>query len=164
MRIAPSVLVVMQEHRAHPRHRTLKAGTIEFNRAGGISCMIRNLSETGRASKLPARLEFPTISSWSSSPNISSAYVTWRGVSRIGSASSLSDTSLLLLGTQYLATCRVDQMAFPTRQARQRDIPLLVIFGCRIICDPALDFQAGRWTSVDESRHVEISHDPPRIS
>ncbi len=37
----------MSERRKIARHRVLKAGTIAFNRAGGISCMVRNLSGAG---------------------------------------------------------------------------------------------------------------------
>ena len=46
----------MEEHRRPPpRHRTLKAGTIVFNRAGGITGLVRNLSQTG------AMLEVETV-------------------------------------------------------------------------------------------------------
>ncbi|MEA3025339.1 MAG: hypothetical protein QOF91_624 [Alphaproteobacteria bacterium] len=37
----------MDERRNDVRHRTLKAGTISFNRDGGISCTVRNLSNAG---------------------------------------------------------------------------------------------------------------------
>ena len=30
-----------------PRQRTFKSGTIEFNRAGGITSIVKNLSDTG---------------------------------------------------------------------------------------------------------------------
>jgi hypothetical protein len=39
----------MNEHRASPRQRVLKAGTIAFNGDAGISCTVRNLSATGAA-------------------------------------------------------------------------------------------------------------------
>jgi len=38
----------MNEHRIAPRHRVLKAGTIEFG-GGGIDCTVRNLSASGAA-------------------------------------------------------------------------------------------------------------------
>jgi hypothetical protein len=38
----------MGEHRVAPRHRILKAGTIEFG-GGAIDCTIRNMSNTGAA-------------------------------------------------------------------------------------------------------------------
>lgn len=37
----------MEERRAVPRMRTLKGGTIVFNRAGGIDCRVRNVSPNG---------------------------------------------------------------------------------------------------------------------
>jgi hypothetical protein len=37
----------MEERRRSPRHRVYKAGTIAFNRAGGVRCIVRNISETG---------------------------------------------------------------------------------------------------------------------
>ena len=86
MRIAPSVLVVMQEHRAHPRHRTLKAGTIEFNRAGGISCMIRNLSETGACLEVTSPLGIPDDFKLVVEPEHLQrlCHVAWRKPNRIG--------------------------------------------------------------------------------
>jgi hypothetical protein len=39
----------MTEHRIAQRHRVLKGGTIAFNGAAGISCTVRNMSETGAA-------------------------------------------------------------------------------------------------------------------
>ena len=43
---APEPLQVLENHRAAPRHRVLKAGSIEFN-GGVIDCTIRNVSDTG---------------------------------------------------------------------------------------------------------------------
>jgi len=37
----------MEERRKVQRHRVLKAGRIGFNRAGGIDCRVRNLSQAG---------------------------------------------------------------------------------------------------------------------
>ncbi len=37
----------MEERRKIQRHRVLKAGSIGFNRAAGISCRVRNLSTAG---------------------------------------------------------------------------------------------------------------------
>jgi hypothetical protein len=45
---APEPLQVLENSRAAPRHRVLKAGSIEFN-GGVIDCTIRNLSDTGAA-------------------------------------------------------------------------------------------------------------------
>lgn len=41
-------LQVLENHRAAPRHRVLKAGSIEFN-GGAIDCTVRNVSDTGAA-------------------------------------------------------------------------------------------------------------------
>ena len=38
----------MIEKRVFPRHRVLKAGTIEFD-GGAINCMVRNMSNIGAA-------------------------------------------------------------------------------------------------------------------
>ena len=48
----------MNEHRSAPRHRVLKAGTIEF-RGAGIDCTVRNLSETGAALEVASPLGIP---------------------------------------------------------------------------------------------------------
>ena len=37
----------MVERRKLPRHRTLKAGSISFNRDAGIDCRVRDLSPIG---------------------------------------------------------------------------------------------------------------------
>jgi hypothetical protein len=39
----------MVEHRNTQRHRVLKGGTIAFNGAAGISCTVRNMSNSGAA-------------------------------------------------------------------------------------------------------------------
>ncbi len=53
---APQPLQVLDNHRAAPRHRVLKAGSIEFN-GGAIDCTVRNVSDTGAAIEVasPAR-------------------------------------------------------------------------------------------------------------
>lgn len=45
---AAAPLQVLENHRAAPRHRVLKAGSIEFN-GGVIDCTVRNVSDTGAA-------------------------------------------------------------------------------------------------------------------
>lgn len=47
------------EHRASPRHRVLKAGTIEFSGGTTLPCTVRNLSETGAAIEVNSPLWFP---------------------------------------------------------------------------------------------------------
>src|SRR6185437_8747142 len=48
----------MDEHRTTPRHRVLKAGTIEFS-GEAIPCTVRNLSDTGAAIEINSPLWFP---------------------------------------------------------------------------------------------------------
>ncbi len=49
----------MDEKRSKPRRRTYKAGTIVFNRAGGISTTVRNLSELGAMLEVESVLDIP---------------------------------------------------------------------------------------------------------
>ena len=49
----------MAERRVTLRHRILKAGTIAFNRAGGISCMVRNMSPTGACLEVESQIGIP---------------------------------------------------------------------------------------------------------
>jgi hypothetical protein len=76
----------MQEHRASPRHRTFKAGTILFNRASTISCMVRNLSATGAclevASPLGISDDFTLVIDRDHLQRI--CHVAWRSPNRIG--------------------------------------------------------------------------------
>jgi PilZ domain len=48
----------MNEHRAAPRHRVLKAGTIAFS-GEAIPCTVRNLSASGAAIEINSPLWFP---------------------------------------------------------------------------------------------------------
>ena len=49
----------MVERRKTTRHRVLKAGTIAFNRAGVISCTVRNISETGACLEVDSPVGIP---------------------------------------------------------------------------------------------------------
>jgi hypothetical protein len=49
----------MVERRKLPRHRTLKAGSISFNRAGGIDCRVRNLSPLGACLEVVSQFGIP---------------------------------------------------------------------------------------------------------
>jgi len=51
-------MVTTNEHRVSPRHRVLKAGTIEFG-GGAIDCTIRNLSENGAALEVASPVGIP---------------------------------------------------------------------------------------------------------
>jgi hypothetical protein len=48
----------MGEHRVAPRHRVLKAATIEFG-GGAIDCTIRNMSNTGAALDVTSPVGIP---------------------------------------------------------------------------------------------------------
>jgi hypothetical protein len=49
---------VMVEKRVAPRHRVLKAGTIEFG-GGAIDCAVRNVSKTGAAFEVASPVGIP---------------------------------------------------------------------------------------------------------
>lgn len=49
----------MAERRVTLRQRMLKAGTIAFNRAGGISCTVRNMSPTGACLEVESQIGIP---------------------------------------------------------------------------------------------------------
>ena len=51
-------LQVLENKRAAPRQRVLKAGTIEFN-GGAIDCVVRNLSQTGAALEVASPVGIP---------------------------------------------------------------------------------------------------------
>lgn len=75
----------MDDHRAAPRHRTLKAATIEFS-GGGISCVIRNISETGAMLDVTSPVGIPERFSLvpATEDNRYSCRVVWRKEKRIG--------------------------------------------------------------------------------
>jgi hypothetical protein len=49
----------MEERRKALRHRTLKAGSIGFNRDGGIDCRVRNLSPLGACLEVASPIGVP---------------------------------------------------------------------------------------------------------
>lgn len=49
----------MDEKRKVLRHRTLKAGSISFNRAAGIDCRVRNLSPAGACLEVTSQVGIP---------------------------------------------------------------------------------------------------------
>jgi hypothetical protein len=49
----------MDEKRKVPRHRTLKAGSISFNRAAGIDCRVRNMSPAGALLEVASQVGIP---------------------------------------------------------------------------------------------------------
>ena len=84
---APEPLQVLENSRAAPRHRVLKAGSIEFN-GGVIDCTIRNLSDTGAALEF-AHAIGPPDNFWltiSGDHSPRHCRVAWRSNKRIGVA------------------------------------------------------------------------------
>jgi hypothetical protein len=51
--------MVEVERRKVPRHRTLKAGLIAFNRAATIECRVRNLSPVGACLDVAGQIGIP---------------------------------------------------------------------------------------------------------
>jgi PilZ domain len=51
--------MLMDERRKAHRHRTLKGGSISFNRAGGIDCRVRNLSPAGACLEVASQVGIP---------------------------------------------------------------------------------------------------------
>ncbi|MDB5608885.1 MAG: PilZ protein [Bradyrhizobium sp.] len=49
----------MVEKRVAPRHRVLKAGTIEFGGGGAIDCTVRNVSNVGAALDVTSPIGIP---------------------------------------------------------------------------------------------------------
>jgi hypothetical protein len=49
----------MEERRKVQRQRTLKAGSITINRAGGIDCRVRNLSPAGACLEVTSQIGIP---------------------------------------------------------------------------------------------------------
>jgi hypothetical protein len=76
----------MGEHRSDPRRRTLKAGTITFNRGAGIDCLVRNLSATGACLELESPVGVPNAFTLVvSTDNLQRpCHVAWRSARRIG--------------------------------------------------------------------------------
>ena len=48
-----------ERRRPPPRQRTFKSGTIVFNRAGGVTGMVRNLSQTGAMLEVESVIGIP---------------------------------------------------------------------------------------------------------
>lgn len=49
----------MDERRKVQRRKTLKAGLISFNRAGGVDCRVRNLSLSGACLEVVSQMGIP---------------------------------------------------------------------------------------------------------
>ena len=84
---APEALQVLDNHRVAPRHRVLKAGSIEFN-GGAIDCTVRNISDTGAQLEVASHLGLPD-SFWlviAGTHTPRHCRVAWRSEKRLGVA------------------------------------------------------------------------------
>ena len=83
----PRIMLGMNEHRIAPRHRKLKAGTIEFG-GGGIDCTVRNMSDTGAALEVVTPLFIPDrFTLFVPTDNFKKpCHIVWRKEKRIGVA------------------------------------------------------------------------------
>jgi len=76
----------MDEKRKILRQRTLKAGTINFNRAAGIDCRVRNLSPGGACLEVASQLGIPDdfVLVVESDHLKQPCHVVWRTATRMG--------------------------------------------------------------------------------
>jgi len=76
----------MEERRKAQRGRTLKAGSIAFNRAAGIDCRVRNMSPVGACLEVSSQVGIPNdfvlIVSYDRFKQ--SCRVIWRSDTRLG--------------------------------------------------------------------------------
>ncbi|WP_291860004.1 PilZ domain-containing protein [Bradyrhizobium sp.] len=75
----------MDDKRTSPRHRVLKAGTIEFN-GGAIDCTVRNLSRAGAALDVTSPVGIPEHFTLIADRAQLPCHVVWRKQKRIGIA------------------------------------------------------------------------------
>jgi hypothetical protein len=75
----------MEKHRTVPRHRVLKAGTIEFH-GSAIDCTVRNWSEKGAALDVASPLGIPDDFTLVVTADEAKypAHIVWRKEKRIG--------------------------------------------------------------------------------
>ena len=76
----------MVERRKVPRHRTLKAGSITFNRDAGIDCRVRNLSALGACLEVASQVGIPDdfVLVIESEHLRSECHVIWRQPTKLG--------------------------------------------------------------------------------
>ena len=79
---------VMEDRRSVQRHRTLKAGTISFNRAGGVDCRVRNLSPSGACLEVASQIGIPDefVLVVETDHMKAPCHVIWRTATRLGVA------------------------------------------------------------------------------
>ena len=79
--------MLMDERRISPRHRVLKAGTIEFS-GSKLDCVIRNMSAAGAAIEIKTPIWFPDsfVLAVTSDGSARRCHIVWREDKRIGVA------------------------------------------------------------------------------
>jgi hypothetical protein len=80
------VVTAVAEKRATPRSRTLKSGTISFDRAAGIDCVVRNISDEGACLEVTSPLGIPEEFKLVIKPDglFRECRIMWRSAKRIG--------------------------------------------------------------------------------
>jgi hypothetical protein len=83
----PEALQVLENNRAAPRQRVLKAGTIAFS-GGAIDCVVRNISQTGAALEVNSPMGIPDEFNLLVAGDKTNrrCHVAWRREKRIGVA------------------------------------------------------------------------------
>jgi hypothetical protein len=78
----------MTDNRKHPRHKVFKAGTIEFNRAGGVDCTVRNISQGGACLEVASPIGLPLVFDLHipSDHTVRTCHLVWKTEKRIGVA------------------------------------------------------------------------------
>ena len=76
----------MDDKRKAVRHRTLKAGTINFNRGASIDCRVRNLSPGGACLEVASQAGIPDdfVLAVESDQLKQPCHVIWRTATRMG--------------------------------------------------------------------------------
>lgn len=76
----------MTDNRTDQRMRTYKAGTISFNRAAGIDCLVRNMSKTGALLEIESPFGIPDDFTLVIKPEYlkRDCHIAWRKEKRIG--------------------------------------------------------------------------------
>jgi hypothetical protein len=77
---------MQEERRKLPRQRTFKGGTILFDQAGTMDCVVRNLTTVGACLEVERAAALPNGFSLIIKPEIikRSCEVVWRAASRVG--------------------------------------------------------------------------------
>jgi len=80
------VVAIVIEKRTTPRSRILKSGTISFDRAAGIDCVVRNISDEGACLEVTSPLGIPDEFTLviKSDNLLRTCQIVWRSARRIG--------------------------------------------------------------------------------